>query len=70
MAAAPILAAGRGARYEIDHRRAAPSGFRSTRGVRSRSIIEAPSLDAVRGLDATANVGYAVEAGRRERERA
>ena len=35
-----------------------------------KDIIEAPSLDVVRGLDARTNIGYAVEAGCRERERA
>ena len=35
-----------------------------------KDIIEAPSLDVVRGLDARTNIGYAVEAGCRERKRA
>ncbi len=35
-----------------------------------KDIIEAPSLDVVRGLDARTNIGYAVEAGCRERQRA
>ena len=35
-----------------------------------KDIIEAPSLDVVRGLDARTNIGYAVEAAAAERKRA
>ena len=51
-----------GARDELDdRRRCGPLPDRS--GGALKDIIEAPSLDVVRGLDARTNIGHAVEAG-------
>jgi hypothetical protein len=45
-----------------DDGRAPSRPGRGTRGA-LKEIIEAPSLEVVRGLDARADIGYAVEAG-------
>jgi pimeloyl-ACP methyl ester carboxylesterase len=51
-----------GASDELDHRGGAVR-FPIEAGGALKEIIEAPSLDVVRGLDARTNIGYAVEPG-------